>query len=218
MLIRMRDVGFKYIAFGADAGNDRMLKIVKKGETIEDIEQAVKNACELGYDVKILFVVGTPYETREDVEDKVRLTRKYPVQEVHFYNTIPTPGTELFDWVRDNNLFLVQPEEYLNYASFWLNDPVFETPELPKDERIKLFKYLAKVRKQVHREAMLRILRSSKNKAVSLLARNDIMGMLLSSFLVNHWIEKFFYQNVLARNLINKFRYGWSVKKKAITT
>ena len=218
MLIRMRDVGFKYIAFGADAGNDRMLKIVKKGETIEDIEQAVRNACELGYDVKILFVVGTPYETREDVEDKVKLTRKYPVQEVHFYNTIPTPGTELFDWVRDNNLFLVQPEEYLNYASFWLNDPVFETPELPKDERIKLFKYLAKVRKQVHREAMLRILRNSKNKAVSLLARNDIMGMLLASFLVNHWIEKFFYQNVLARNLINKFRYGWSVKKKVITT
>ena len=218
MLIRMRDVGFRYIAFGADAGNNRMLRIVKKGETIEDIEQAVKNACELGYDVKLLFVVGTPYETREDVEDKVRLTRKYPLQEVHFYNTIPTPGTELFNWVRDNNLFLVQPEEYLNYASFWVNDPVFETPELTKEERLKLFKYLYKVRKQVHREAMLRILRNSSNRGLGLLVRNKVIGLLVASFLVNHLLEKFFYQNVTVRKLINKFRYGWSVGRTCDTS
>jgi radical SAM superfamily enzyme YgiQ (UPF0313 family) len=82
MLVRMRQVGFRYIAFGVDAGNDKILEIVKKGETMEAIETAVRHACELGYNVKLLFVVGTPYETREDVEDKVRLTRKYPVQEV----------------------------------------------------------------------------------------------------------------------------------------
>ena len=189
-----------------------MLKIVKKGETIEDIDQAVKDACELGYDVKLLFVVGTPYETREDVEDKVRLTRKYSVQEVHFYNTIPTLGSELFDWVRANDLFLVQPEEYLNYVSFWANDPVFETPELPKEERLKLFRYLSRVRKQVHREAMLRILHNSNRRIVSWLSRNKIIGTLLAFFLVNHFIEKFFYQNVFVRKMINRFRYSWSVK------
>jgi len=215
MLVRMRDVGFQYIAFGADAGNNRMLEIVKKGETIEDIEQAVKDACELGYDVKILFVVGTPYETREDVEDKVKLAKKYPIQEVHFYNTIPTPGTELFDWVRENNLFLVPPEEYLNYASFWANEPVFETPELPKAERLKLYKYLSKVRKNVHREAMLRILR--KNRVARVFARNRAVGLLLASFLVNRTVENFFYKNVFIRKVINKLRYGWSVKKETVS-
>jgi radical SAM superfamily enzyme YgiQ (UPF0313 family) len=214
MLERMRDVGFQYIAFGADAGNNRMLEVVKKGETIEDIEQAVKDACELGYDVKILFVVGTPYETREDVEDKVRLAKKYPIQEVHFYNTIPTPGTELFDWVKENKLFLIPPEEYLNYASFWANEPVFETPELPKNERLKLYKYLSKVRKNVHREAMLRILR--KNRVARVFARNRAIGLLLASFLVSRTIENFFYRNVFVRKVINRFRYGWSVKKETV--
>jgi anaerobic magnesium-protoporphyrin IX monomethyl ester cyclase len=74
LLSRMREVGFDYIAFGADAANDKMLKIVKKGETMEDIEQALKNAYELGYNMKLLFIVGVPGETREDVEDKVRLS------------------------------------------------------------------------------------------------------------------------------------------------
>jgi anaerobic magnesium-protoporphyrin IX monomethyl ester cyclase len=212
MLIRMRDVGFRYIAFGADAGNNKMLKLVKKDETIEEIEQAVRDACELGYDVKLLFVIGTPYETREDVEDKVRLTKRYPIQEVHFYNTIPTPGTELFNWVKDNNLFLVQPEEYLNYVSFWANDPVFETPELPKQDRLELFQYLARIRKKVHREAMLRILRNSEKRLITRLSRNSIIGNLLASLLVNPFIEKLFYQKVLIRKIINRFRYGWSIR------
>jgi radical SAM superfamily enzyme YgiQ (UPF0313 family) len=196
MLIRMREVGFHYIAFGADAGNNRMLEIVKKGEKIEDIENAVRNACELGYDAKLLFVVGTPQETREDVEDKVRLSRKYPIQEVHFYNTIPYPGTELYDWVEKNNYFLKKPEDYLNDVSCLTNVPVFETPELPRNERLKLYKYLNKVRNQVHRDAIRRILRKYK-----------FVGKLASPILANSIVEELFYQSRFWRKIIEYFRY-----------
>jgi radical SAM superfamily enzyme YgiQ (UPF0313 family) len=222
MLERMREVGFRYIAFGVDAGNNRMLEIVKKGETIEQIEQAVSDACDLGYDVKLLFVVGTPYETREDVEDKVRLSRKYPIQEVHFYNTIPTPGTELFNWVKENNLFLEKPEEYLNHASFWPTSwqpesltPVFETPELPRKARLELFKYLAKVRRQVHREFILRTLR--RNKVLGILLKNRVVGKLVSYLIINRYIEKLFYQNIFIRRVIEGIRYRMSAGKRAFT-
>lgn len=60
--------------------------------------------------VRKTYYIGTPYENWDDVEDKVRLTRKYPVHDVHFYNTISYPGTELYDWVRENNCFLKKPE------------------------------------------------------------------------------------------------------------
>jgi radical SAM superfamily enzyme YgiQ (UPF0313 family) len=196
MLARMRQVGFKYIAFGADAGNTRMLEIIKKGETIEDIERAMTYATELGYETKLLFVVGTPYETREDVEDKVRLTRKFPVQEVHFYNLIPYPGTELFDWVKENNYFLIPPEEYLNNCSSLTKTPVFETPELPKFERLKLYKYLEKFRKQVHREAIQRLFH-----------HKDLIGVSASYVLANDFIENLFYQNTTLRKLVDVVRY-----------
>jgi radical SAM superfamily enzyme YgiQ (UPF0313 family) len=196
MLARMRRIGFKYIAFGADAGNNRMLEIIKKGETIEDIERAMQYATELGYETKLLFVVGTPYETREDVEDKVRLTRKFPVQEVHFYNLIPYPGTELFDWVKQNNYFLIQPEEYLNNCSSLTRTPVFETPELPKAERLKLYKYLEGVRNRVHREAVRRIFRRSR-----------VIGRPASYLLVNSFIESLFYRNAALRKIVDAFRY-----------
>ena len=202
MLARMREVGFKYIAFGVDGGNNRILQIVKKGETIETIEQAVKDACDLGYDVKLLFVVGTPYETREDVEDKVGLSRKYPIQEVHFYNTIPYPGTELYDWVEENNYFLREPEDYLNDVSCLTNVPVFETPELPRQERIAVLNYLGKVRKQVHRDAVLRTFR-----------RRSVIGVLASYVLANSFVERLFYQSIFCRRMIESFRYRLATSK-----
>ncbi|MFC1893181.1 B12-binding domain-containing radical SAM protein [Chloroflexota bacterium] len=220
MLKRMRDVGFCYIAFGVDAGNNRMLEVVKKGETIEQIDQAISYACDLGYDVKLLFVVGTPYETRDDVEDKVKLTKKYPVQEVHFYNTIPTPGTELFDWVKANDLFLEDPQEYLNHASFWPSSwkpqsltPVFYTPELPAKERLELFKYLTKVRRQVHRDYLLRVLQ--RYPMIRSFTRNRAIGKLVSYLITNHFVERFFYQNIFIRRIIEGSRYRLSSKKTA---
>ncbi|MFX0199154.1 MAG: B12-binding domain-containing radical SAM protein, partial [Candidatus Hodarchaeota archaeon] len=197
MLKRMKAVGFRYIAFGADGGNNRMLAIVKKGESIEQIESAVKSACELDYDVKMLFVVGTPYETRQDVEDKVRLVQKYPLTDVHFYNTIPYPGTEMFDWVVENNYFLVKPEEYLNDISCCESIPVFETPELTAKERVKLYKYLQKVRRDIHRKAFRRIFK-----------RFGILSHVLSYILASDTVVKKYYQSLFFRKLIENLRYN----------
>src|SRR4030042_279229 len=99
--------------FAVDGGNNKVLGYLKKGETIESIERAIKNACELGFDVKMFIIVGTPHETLADIEDSIRLARKYPVARVNFNNAIPYPGTEMFDYVKEHNLFLIPPEEYL---------------------------------------------------------------------------------------------------------
>ncbi len=196
MLTRMWEVGFRYLAFGVDGGNNRILGIVKKGETIETIERAIKIACDIGYGVKLLFVVGTPYETREDVEDKVRLSRKYPIQEVHFYNTIPYPGTEIYEWVKENKYFLRPPENYLNDISCLTREPVFETPELPKASRIELYKYLDGVRRQIHREALRRELN-----------RGKWPGLVAGQVLANGLVERLFYQSALARRVMDNLRY-----------
>lgn len=196
MLVRMKEVGFRYIAFGADAGNNRMLEIVKKGEKIEDIESAVKTACELGYDVKLLFVVGTPQEAWEDVEDKVRISRKYPLKDVHFYNIIPYPGTELFEWIKENGYFIRQPEDYLNDVSCLENEPVFDTPELPAAKRKELFVYLRSVQNEIHRKAIS-----------SMFDNYGILGKAAGYVLATRVMERLFYQNFAVRRYAERLRY-----------
>lgn len=154
VLEKMKEVGFTYVSYGVEGGNNRILKIIKKGETIEEIEEAVKLSTELGFDVTLFFVFGVPGETIRDVEDSIRLSLKYPVMDVRFYNLIPYPGTELFNWIQEHDCFTKQPGDYLNDASGFSSYPVFETRELPLQTRINLMKRLNSVEKKVRRNAI----------------------------------------------------------------
>ncbi|MFA6635558.1 MAG: radical SAM protein [Candidatus Omnitrophota bacterium] len=139
MLEAMKDIGFNYLAFGVESGSDRILEVIKKGEKLEAIENAVKEACDLGYMVTLFFIMGLPTETKEDVEKSLEFAMKYPVFDVRFYNPIPFPGTELYDWVEEKGYFDESLGDYLNSFSHWINKPVFGTPELPIDSRIQLY-------------------------------------------------------------------------------
>lgn len=140
MLKAMREAGFNYLAFGVESGSERMLKVIKKGETLEDIDSAVKDACDLGYMVTLFFILGLPSETEEDVTKSLEFATRYPVFDVRFYNPIPFPGTELYDWVDRNGYFTEDSRDFLNTFSHWVNRPVFGTPELPVEARKALHK------------------------------------------------------------------------------
>lgn len=156
LLQRMKEAGFTQLSFGVEAGNNKVLRSIKKGETIEVMERSIKEACEIGFDVTLFFLVGSPGETPSDVEDSVALALKYPLYEAMFYNLIPFPGTELFEWVREKGLFLREPREYLNNASHWDSEPVFETPEFSVEERREALIYTKRIRKLIKRKAFER--------------------------------------------------------------
>ena len=48
----------------------------------------------------------------------------------------------VLNYIKEHNLFLIPPEEYLNSVAEEKGVPLFETPELPKEERIKILKKL----------------------------------------------------------------------------
>ena len=196
LLARMKEIGVREVGFGVDGGNNRVLGHLKKGETIETIEQAIKDACELGFDVKIFIIVGTPHETVTDIEDSIRLAKKYPIARVNFNNAIPYPGTEMFDYIEKHNLFITRPEEYLNKVSEEKSTPVFETPELPKEERIKMLKRCHEVEKEVMR-----------NTAYRLYQHYPLVGFFIKHFFNVTLFERLFFKNLLLRNLFESIRY-----------
>jgi radical SAM superfamily enzyme YgiQ (UPF0313 family) len=159
LLIKMRNIGLKYLAIGVEAGNDKILQRINKGERIEVIRQAIENACSLGYEVILFFLIGSPSETRQDIEDSVNIALSYPVFDAKFYNLVPFPDTELFKWISENKYFIRDPKEYLNDASHWDAKPVFITPELSFEQRVKALNYTAKIRKQVRKRALQRKLK-----------------------------------------------------------
>lgn len=202
LLERMREVGFSYIAFGVDGGNDRMLKMNKKGETLKQIETAIADACELNFEVKIFIITCMPYETLDDVEDSFRLALKYPVQRVILNNPIPYPGTELFDIVQSNRWFLKQPEHYLNHITENENVPVFETPEISRDDRIRLLTRMRKIEKTVTRNAVRRMYQKYK-----------VINMLMAYIFSLDIMEKMFFKTIWFRRFVEKIRYKRALRR-----
>ena len=196
VLLHLWKVGFRYLGIGADGGNNKVLKNLQKGEQIEHIENAVKLATDIGFGVKLFFVVGTPGETWEDVMDSARLAQKYPIQRVHFYNLIPYPGTKLYQWAEENNAFIIQPEEYLNNISDLIYIPLFETPELSREQRIEALHYLKKVSKQISKNAVKRLFENYKGL-------NLVLAHIFTTDLVQRWV----FQNVLFRKMVEMVRY-----------
>jgi radical SAM superfamily enzyme YgiQ (UPF0313 family) len=137
LLRLMKEAGFYRIAFGVEAGNDKVLKALNKSEGIDVIKQRIREACDLGYEVNLFFLVGAPQETWEDLEESFRLATEFPIGVAYFYNIIPFPNTPLFEWIEQHGRFLIEPEDYLDFYPILDNIPVFETAELPLQQRKK---------------------------------------------------------------------------------
>jgi radical SAM superfamily enzyme YgiQ (UPF0313 family) len=163
LLKSMRDVGFDMLAFGVESANNKILANIKKGEKIDIIEQRIREACELRFDVDLFFILGSPGETLEDVENSFSLALKYPIRSAKFYNIIPFPATELFEYIKQNNLFLYPPEEILNNASHFESEPYFYSDEMPKEDRIKAFNMGRKVTRTVRRRHIERKIQLPKS-------------------------------------------------------
>jgi radical SAM superfamily enzyme YgiQ (UPF0313 family) len=198
LLSRMKQAGIREVAFGADGGNSRVLQeVVHKGETIEDVERALEDACDLGLRVKLFIIVGSPGETMSDIEDSLALAQRYPIVWLHLNNPIPYPGTALFESVRKNDWFVIPPEEYLNTVTEVDDTPVFETPDLPLEVRKQLLVRCRKIEKDVKRRAVERMF-------PNLPVIRTMAGRLFASQL-GQW---FFFRSVVARSFINRIWYS----------
>ncbi len=138
---QMRRAGFVQVSLGAESGNDRVLKKMNKGQTVSQIKKAVKLLCDLKFRVVLDTTIGHPAETMLDARETINLALKLPIYKSYFYNLVPIPGTELYEWVKNNNYFVIPPEIYTNYnAEEIATIPIFETPGFSYQQRKKALK------------------------------------------------------------------------------
>ncbi len=136
MLDLMKRSGCRLISYGCESGSPRILKIIRKGLTKDLVSKAVKLTYEAGIPCSVNFIVGHPTETYEDALESVRFAASLPASFINFYNDTPYPGTELFEWVRTSARLLYP--EYLTDLSYNSREPIYDSPEFPKEERIKI--------------------------------------------------------------------------------
>ena len=156
LLKKMKDAGFYQLFFGVESANNHILKNMNKTETIEIIDKTIKDACSLGYETGLFFVIGYPGETLNEFRNSLNFALKYPIAYVFFYNLIPFPNTPLYDYLKANNLLLYDYPEYLNKTSHYEGESCFYTPEMSTKDRQKAFLLGQQVTDEVIRRRIIR--------------------------------------------------------------
>lgn len=142
---KMRNAGCRFVAFGVESADQEVLRLMKKGILLKQVKRAFKIMKKVGIGINAFFMIGTPGDTFKKFLKTYRFAESANPDEVRFYNTIPYPGTELFEWIKSNGKFLIPPERYLNEIERWEGKPVFETDNFSAEERAKAFKMAEKL-------------------------------------------------------------------------
>lgn len=116
VLKKLKTANCVRIHYGVEAGTDKILKVLNKGITLKDAENAFKLTRKYGISTLAYFMIGSPTETREDILETISFAKKLSPDYVHITLTTPFPGTDLYKMALEEKIY---PEDY--WRNFAIN-------------------------------------------------------------------------------------------------
>lgn len=143
-LSQIARAGCCQIRFGVESGSQRILNYLRKGQTVEQIKNAVRQCVKYNICASCSLIIGIPTETAADREETYKL-----ISELHSYGPNveilgpqiyrPYPGGLLYEEIKKSGLKL--PDNFEDWATYYDRNPigdVFDTnanyPWLSKKE------------------------------------------------------------------------------------
>lgn len=129
----MKRAGCYHVTFGIESGSERTLANIDKRLTLEKAAQAVALTKKLGLEAKANFIIGFPWETREDVDRTIRFAFALKPDLATFNVYKPLPGSRLYDELqRDGKLRHTRWEDYFATSEFLLFESNFTDAEMKR--------------------------------------------------------------------------------------
>jgi len=136
LLEKMHEAGCYRIYYGIESGSKKVLKMLRKGIKLDQVKRVVKWTKEIGIEVGGFFMIGGPGETIETLKETEKFIDELNLDYVHLSIATPYPRTDFWNWVLKNGRFVTN-----DYSKFE-KEFIFETPDFPWEQRMKIFEYL----------------------------------------------------------------------------
>jgi len=145
LLRLMRKAGCEMITYGIESGDPRVLKVIRKGITVEQVKIAFKNSHKVGIRTRANFMIGHPTETREEILQTITLAKQIKPYDSGFYITLPIPGSKLYEMSLEQGV--LEEDDYENLM--WYGEPKTTLANVSLRE-------LKELQKRAYREFYLR--------------------------------------------------------------
>ena len=108
----MKKAGCRLIIPGIESFNQEILKNIKKGTTTKQIEDYIKGAKKAHLLVHACYMVGNEGETKETMQTTLEAALRFNTDTAQFFPLIPYPGTEAYNWAKQNGYINGKYDEY----------------------------------------------------------------------------------------------------------
>jgi anaerobic magnesium-protoporphyrin IX monomethyl ester cyclase len=123
----MKAAGCKRLKLGIESGNNRILKLMKKGTTKEQIREKIKLIKEVDIDLTIYIIIGMPSETKEEMMETYDFVEEIAPSYLSLSVASPQYGTTLFDMMQETNISFTKDDWLEHFHQSYktiLNDKV----------------------------------------------------------------------------------------------
>lgn len=154
---KMKQAGCRLLIPGVESFNQEILRNVKKGTTLQQIENYMQSAKRAGLLVHACYMVGNPGETRETMQETLNAALRFNTDTAQFFPLIPYPGTEAYVWAKENGYINGSYEDYVHEdgtVSCVLDQPELSANELVEFCQMARKKYYLRPRYIAHRIRM----------------------------------------------------------------
>lgn len=103
LLQKMKAAGCFMLAVGFETGSEKTMELIKKGATLEDSIRAAELIKKAGIPLFGFFMVGFPWETKEDIKKTEKFILKLNPDFIEIHIAMPYYGTELYQYCVDYN-------------------------------------------------------------------------------------------------------------------
>jgi anaerobic magnesium-protoporphyrin IX monomethyl ester cyclase len=128
VLSKMKAAGCTAVSFGIESANPEILKTIKKGITLDQVEEAVGMCQRAGITPFASFILGLPGETPATIKETMDFGErlKHKGLAFGFHLLAPFPGTEIREKCDQYGIHILTSD----WSQYHANRAIVETPEV----------------------------------------------------------------------------------------
>ena len=116
VLTKMKMAGCIGIGYGVESGSQKILNFMRKGITLQQIKKAFKLTHKYGMFAHAFIMVGSPTETKQDLELTNKLIKEIHPDGIQISITTPLIGTGLYSFCKEKDILNIKSFSDYHYC------------------------------------------------------------------------------------------------------
>lgn len=116
MLVKMKQAGINWLAYGFESGSKRVIEDVTKGYKMEQVRDVVKMSYDLGFHICANYIFGLPEDDYDSMNETLALMFDINAEYANIYSAMAYPGSQLYEMAVENNWQL--PDSWHGYSQY----------------------------------------------------------------------------------------------------